>query len=445
MRVRRCCRVKSFNLLRGDGSSTIKGENKISKRFLSWQHGKSSSSSYLKLVALASSASGTSVEYSGNPSAISVLFRELLDARKKEKRKMIAGIEQNELFIFGSFKGVHIRHKVYDVASQVCDSSETASHSQLPHIPTNLLHGFGASVFSWSRDMKCLARLTGSRILAIDRPAFGLILRVKSVELSSGSKDEKPLNPYAMAFSLLATLQYKREDKSSGLDAAGIPFSRIFRFLSQTINYISEVLVQMVKGMGDMLSTLSKKLLSTFLRSAFAVMLRNAWLDPNKTNENALRSKYWDRDLLEKTTAMLLDANTESKPPLAERLHEIPCPVLIVMGDDDLLVPSWNTERLSQAIPGSCLEVVKQCGHLPLEEKVEFVSAVDKFLQRAFGGSLEQQILQAASQYSYSCRRPFLLLQADIMHLPRKSWSSKCFKHSCFRIQMIGNYFGIFT
>ncbi|XP_030465644.1 uncharacterized protein LOC115684856 [Syzygium oleosum] len=472
---------RSFNLLRGDVSSAVKGENKTSKRFLSWQHAKSNSSSHLKLVALAStsSVSGSGAEYSEG----------LLDVRKKEKKKEVAGIDQDELVDpalladpdsrFCEFKGVHVHHKVYDVASQGRDSMETASHARLPHIPMILLHGFGASVFSWNRVMKHLAGLTGSRILAFDRPAFGLTSRVKSVELSSRSKDEKPLNPYSMAFSVLATLYFidflasdrailvghsagclvavntyfeapervaalilvapailapyfsrrgnkgsdlgrenKKEERSSGLDVAVNPFSRIFRFLSQTINAISEVLVQMVKGMGGMLSTLYKKLLSTFLRSAFAVMLvrmvidkfgiaaiRNAWHDPNKINEHVLhgytkplRSKYWDRALLEYTTAMLLDADSESKPPLAERLHEISCPVLIVTGDNDRLVPSWNAERLSQAIPGSCLEVIKQCGHLPHEEKVEeFVSAVEKFLQRAFGGSQEQQILQAVS------------------------------------------------
>lgn len=71
-------------------------------------------------------------------------------------------------------------------------------------------------------------------------------------------------------------------------------------------------------------------------------------------------------------------------------------PVLIVTGDSDRIVPSWNTERLSRAIPGACLEVIKNCGHLPHEEKAEaFVSIVDKFLNRVFGGS-QEQYLQAA-------------------------------------------------
>ncbi|KAF8028185.1 hypothetical protein BT93_E0941 [Corymbia citriodora subsp. variegata] len=204
---------QSFNLLRcDDGSSTIKGENKISKRFLSWQRAKSNSnsSSHLKLVALAStsSVSGSGAEYSGG----------LLDVRKKEKKNTVADIDQDELLDpalladpdshFCEFKGVHIHHKVYDVALQKHDSSEMASDAQLPHIPMILLHGFGASVFSWNRVMKHLAGLTGSRILAFDRPAFGLTSRVKSVELSSRSKDEKPLNPYSMAFSVLATLYF---------------------------------------------------------------------------------------------------------------------------------------------------------------------------------------------------------------------------------------------
>ena len=42
-------------------------------------------------------------------------------------------------------------------------------------------------------------------------------------------------------------------------------------------------------------------------------------------------------------------------------------------------------------IPGSCLEVIKNCGHLPHEEKTdEFISVVQKFLHRAFGDSKEQ-------------------------------------------------------
>ena len=39
-----------------------------------------------------------------------------------------------------------------------------------------------------------------------------------------------------------------------------------------------------------------------------------------------LRTKGWDRALVEYTAAMLTDTETESKPPLEKRLHKISCP-----------------------------------------------------------------------------------------------------------------------
>lgn len=39
-----------------------------------------------------------------------------------------------------------------------------------------------------------------------------------------------------------------------------------------------------------------------------------------------LRVKGWDKALVEYTAAMLTDTSSESKPPLAKRLHEISCP-----------------------------------------------------------------------------------------------------------------------
>lgn len=58
-------------------------------------------------------------------------------------------------------------------------------------------------------------------------------------------------------------------------------------------------------------------------------------------------------------------------------------PVLVITGDNDRMVPAWNSKRVSTAIPGSVYQVIKQCGHIPHEEKEdEFVSIVQRFLQR---------------------------------------------------------------
>lgn len=71
--------------------------------------------------------------------------------------------------------------------------------------------------------------------------------------------------------------------------------------------------------------------------------------------------------------------------------------MLIVTGDNDRLVPAWNAERLSRVIPGSSFEVIKHCGHLPHEEKVEeFLVIVERFLQRVFGVADSQFVPAAA-------------------------------------------------
>ncbi|XP_061946770.1 uncharacterized protein LOC133670259 isoform X2 [Populus nigra] len=369
-----------------------------------------------------------------------------LDARTKQKREKIAGIDQDELLdpslladpdsCFCEFRGVQIHHKP-------------------------------------------LAELTGSKVLAFDRPAFGLTSRVDaSTHLSTGTNDAKPLNPYSLSFSVLATLYFidflaaekivlvghsagslvaidsyfeapeciaaliliapailapRAVQKLAGQDKVGRenqtegdisnsnmlakPFIKIFEILLKFITGIAQAIVQMAKGMTDMLNSIYKKTLSAILRSAFGVMLirmiidkfgraavRIAWHDPNQVTEHVLngytkplRAKGWDKALAEFTAATLTNAESESKPSISKRLNEISCPVLIITGDNDKIVPSWNAKGLSQAIPGSCLEVIKNCGHLPHEEKVEeFVSIVYKFLHGAFGDQKELSLQAGA-------------------------------------------------
>ncbi|KAJ8748134.1 hypothetical protein K2173_012602 [Erythroxylum novogranatense] len=402
-------------------------------------------------------------------------------AKTNEKRKRIAGIDQVELLHpelladpdsrFCDFNGVRIHYKV-------CDAAESQSHdSELPaasfaklDFPFILLHGFGASVFSWSRAMKPLAQLTASKVVAFDRPAFGLTSRDFSFANSSPTPDDgsRSLNPYSIAFSTLATLYFvdllkartailvghsagslvavnsyfeapervaalilvspaifapllvdnsvegfysgrsKKIEGEASYSKALANLSRpIFEILSKIITFVFQKTLQMVKGVINVLNLLFKKALSAIIRSAIGVLLirmaidkfglaaiRNAWFDPNQVTERTitgytkpLRVRGWDKALAEFTAATLANVDALSKSPLSKRLREISCPVLIVTGDTDRIVPSWNARRLAQALPSSHLEVIKDCGHLPHEEKVEeFVSVVEEFLQRAFGG-----------------------------------------------------------
>ncbi|CAK9145877.1 unnamed protein product [Ilex paraguariensis] len=319
--------------------------------------------------AASTSVGGSGADYS----------EQLLGATPKQKKQRIAGVDQDELkdplvladpdSCFCEFKGVQIHHKVCNAESPAQDSLQDEISSRFPDqtkkvgLPMILLHGFGASVFSWDRVMKPLAQVTGSKVLAFDRPAFGLTSRDSFEHSSPGSGDAKPLNPYSMIFSVLITIyfinslaaekailvghsagsliavqtyfeaperiaalvlvapailgplalrkpvkenQYGREnliqEDRSNSNIHGSPITRFFSILSKVSKHIVQATMHLAKGMADMLSSLYKKALSAFLRSAIGVMLvrmvidrfgipaiRNSWFDSKQVTDHVLR------------------------------------------------------------------------------------------------------------------------------------------------------------
>lgn len=423
-----------------------------------------------------------SSSFTGSGANIPSFPEPLPTAQKKKKGRTIVGIDQDELVdptlladpdsCFCEFQGLQLHHKICDPESEA-DSSDSSQVKEKLKFPLILLHGFGASLFSWNEVMKSLAKVAGSKVLSFDRPAFGLTTRVdnpSNYAPKSGDQDTKPVNPYSMAFAVLATLYFidflsadkailvghsagclvaaqtyfkapervaamilvapaiiapltppkkvKENDQqdSSSSDTPKNPGSNLFGIVSRFSRFLLRAIINLFKGMANMVDSLYKKALSAFLRSRIAVMLvrmvinrfgiaaiKNAWYDASQVTDSILetytrplRTKGWDRALLEFTAEMVASSSPESNPSLPERLNEISCPVLIVTGDSDRLVPSWNSVKLSQAIPGSRLEIIKKCGHLPQEEKPqEFVAIVDNFLKSVFNRT-ESQSLQAA-------------------------------------------------
>lgn len=398
------------------------------------------------------------------------------------RRRTVAGIDQDDLLdpealadpdsSFYEINGVRVHHKVCahdDGGGDQSYSGSAVARTQIG-LPIVLLHGFGASVFSWSRVMRPLARIAGAKVLAFDRPAFGLTSRA-----GWSGDDTKPLNPYSMAFSVMATLAFidqlgtgkavlvghsagcsvaveayfeapervaalvlvapaifaparkgnpengvgeqqglEKKDSDDG-SAPSNPFARIWRGFLGMFMWLARLILKAAMAVQDMVSALSRKVLVAFLRSSLAAAMvrlvmdkfgvtgvRNAWYDPSKVTDHViqgytkpLRSRGWEKALLEHTISMITDT-PKSKVPVSKRLSEISCPVLVLTGDTDRLVPASNAERLARAIPGATFEVIKNCGHLPQEERAEeFLSVVERFLQGAFGTPVEQMFQPA--------------------------------------------------
>jgi pimeloyl-ACP methyl ester carboxylesterase len=110
---------------------------------------------------------------------------------------------------------------------------------------------------------------------------------------------------------------------------------------------------------------------------------RSAWHDPERITpevwkgyQKPLQAENWDRAFWE--------LNRASHPfDSIEELEELDVPVLVITGDDDRIVPTEQSVRLAQELPGAELVVIPNCGHLPQEECPEaFLQAVEAFLAR---------------------------------------------------------------
>ena len=61
-------------------------------------------------------------------------------------------------------------------------------------------------------------------------------------------------------------------------------------------------------------------------------------------------------------------------PALERWLHRITVPTLVMWGKDDKLFPSEYAKRWGERIPGSRVEIVPECGHVPAVEKPEITA-----------------------------------------------------------------------
>ena len=250
-----------------------------------------------------------------------------------------------------------------------------------------LLHGFAASTYSWREVMPPLAET--NRVVAFDRPAFGLTERPMPGEWTGQ-------NPYSADAASDLTVGLMDE---LGVDQAVLVGNSaggtvaLYTALRYPERVKALILVDPAIYSGGGSPAWLRPILTSpqgrRLGPLFSRAIKNwgyqfgqsAWHDPSKFTDKIwagsskpLQAENWDRGLWEFTQA--------SRPlGLPERLGELSVPVLVITGDDDRIVPTEQSIQLAGEIPGAELVVIPNCGHVPHEECPEAVlAAVDKFL-----------------------------------------------------------------
>jgi pimeloyl-ACP methyl ester carboxylesterase len=274
-------------------------------------------------------------------------------------------------------RGLNIHYKVYGSGEPVMI----------------LLHGFGASTFSWREVVGPLSQI--GTVIVYDRPAFGLTER----PLKGEWVGQNPYSFEAQPDLLLGLMDALGVEKSIliGHSAGGTVSVQMALTYPERVSGLVLVDAAVFSGGGALPGWLDwlketpqadrlGPLLARTLEKRGDDFIRSSWHDPAGVTEEVLAGyrkplqvANWDRALWELTKA--------ARPlNLPDRLSELNMSVLVMTGDDDRIVPTEQGIALSQKIPGAQLAIIANCGHLPHEERPEeFLAAVLPFV-RSFKG-----------------------------------------------------------
>jgi pimeloyl-ACP methyl ester carboxylesterase len=248
-----------------------------------------------------------------------------------------------------------------------------------------LLHGFGASTYSWE---KVIQPLTGyGRVIAYDRPAFGLTDR--PIKWKGGN----PYSTQAQVDQLLGLMDALGIEQAIlvGNSAGGrIAFETALQHPERVLAIIAvDAAVYSEGGTPSWLKPLLRTpqmrrigpLIARRIQENGDEIIRRAWHDPSLITEEVylgyrepLQIANWDRALWELSAAPGIN-------DLAGRIPAVQQPTLVITGDDDRIVPTELSIQLAGDLPNAELSILPNCGHVPQEECPDlFLDAIDQFL-----------------------------------------------------------------
>lgn len=264
--------------------------------------------------------------------------------------------------------------------------------------PVILLHGWGASTFTWRKNMDALNE-AGYRAIAFDRPPYGLstktgenipytlsgladftakvmdVLQIDKAILVGQSQGGGVVGYFAVKYP-------ERVEKlvlvSAALSPSDNPVGRTTTFDAQSI---AAALLSFRPF--EWWTLVGIRL---FAKPDMATdLLRSAYYNPDLLTpaiadgyNRQLKVVNWDFALL----AQLKIGMLRGEPITSEQIAGISAPTMIIWGRDDTWVPLGIGERLHTLLPSARMIVYPEVGHLPQEEASDtFNRDLIEFLQ----------------------------------------------------------------
>jgi pimeloyl-ACP methyl ester carboxylesterase len=278
------------------------------------------------------------------------------------------------------------------VRREVPQSQFVRVGSQLVHVeqagqgePVVLLHGFGASTYSWRKVIPTLS--ASHRVVAIDLNGFGYTERPKS--LAAYTREGQA----ALVLGVMDALGIDRAHLAGHSYGGGLS---LFLATIHPERFRTLVLVDSSAPTypDDRRSRLAswRPLANLFLR---AIALRPAMVrrslessifDHSLVTPELVRA-YLDRLRIEGAEDAFYGLTASRRVPGPKVvLDQIRLPTLAVWGAEDQLISLASGQRALARIPASEFVVIEKCGHMPMEERPEaLLKAMLPFLERHRG------------------------------------------------------------
>ncbi len=251
-----------------------------------------------------------------------------------------------------------------------------------------LLHGFGASTFSWRTVFDSLAQL--GHMCAYDRPGFGFTPLVDR---------NKSSDPYSLAgqVELLGTvIQTKAKGRSVIVVGHSAGALVATEFVLRNPGVVSALILESpavwrtppVPGwLGKALrrprlEPRGEKLLEGFAKSGMKI-LTDSFYDKAKLTDDVvagytapMQNNSWKAALWRFMTA-------SQKNEVRANLWRIDIPTFVITGDHDKIVKVEDTFKVAERILGHSIYLVPNTGHLAHEEAPEdFLRVTKRFIEK---------------------------------------------------------------
>ena len=250
-----------------------------------------------------------------------------------------------------------------------------------------LLHGFGASTFSWRTVTAQLAEL--GHVIAYDRPGFGFTPLVERVNP----------DPYSLA-GQVQLLKAVVEQNAKGRPvvvvghSAGALVATEFALLHpELVNALvlespaiwSKPPVPRFAGSllrGAALESLGARLLKSFAKAGMKI-LTDSFFDPAKLTDEVVAGYTAPMSSDEWRVALWRFMTADQSNGVRDNLWRLELPVLVITGDHDRIVKVEDTFKVAERITGHSIYLVPNTGHLAHEEDpTDFLRVVTRFIAK---------------------------------------------------------------